>query len=124
MERILIVFIGGGIGSATRYLATVAAAKLAGTDFPWGTLFVNLAGCFIIGVMLAIAERTELAPPSFRLFFVAGFLGGMTTFSSYAMETVFAARSGMAAALINIAANNIAGIAMVVCGMKLARLFI
>jgi len=124
MPKVLIVFIGGGIGAATRYLTTLAAGKWLGVDFPWGTLIVNLAGCFLIGVALALAEKTDLMQPSLRLFFVTGFLGGLTTFSSFAMESVVAARGGMPAALVNIAANNVAGVALVISGIRLTELFI
>ena len=124
MDRILLVFIGGGIGSATRYGTSVLAGKMFGASFPWGTLLVNLAGCFMIGISLALAEQTNLLQPALRLFFVTGFLGGLTTFSSYAMESVVAMRGGMAQCLANIAVNNIAGIALVIAGIKLVEFFI
>ncbi len=124
MDRILLVFIGGGIGSATRYGTSVLAGKMFGASFPWGTLLVNLAGCFLIGISLALAEQTNLLQPALRLFFVTGFLGGLTTFSSYAMESVVAMRGGMTQCLANIAVNNIAGIALVIAGIKLVEFFI
>ena len=120
----MLVFIGGGIGSATRYGTSVLAGKMFGASFPWGTLLVNLAGCFMIGISLALAEQTNLLQPALRLFFVTGFLGGLTTFSSYAMESVVAMRGGMAQCLANIAVNNIAGIALVIAGIKLVEFFI
>lgn len=118
------VFLGGGIGASARYLTTLAAGKLLGADFPWGTMIVNLAGCFLIGVALALAEKTDLMQPQLRLFFVTGFLGGLTTFSSYAMESVVAARGGLAVPLLNIVLNNVAGLALVVSGLKLTSRFI
>jgi len=121
MNRWLLVFIGGGIGTAARYGTALAAGRLLGTGFPWGTLMVNLGGCFLIGIVLALAEKTSLVPPTTRLFFVTGFLGGLTTFSSYAMESVVAFRSGLAMALANIALNNLAGLALVVAGLKLTE---
>lgn len=124
MQKVTLVFIGGGVGASVRYFTTLAAGRAFGTDFPWGTLIVNLAGCFIIGITLALAERTELMRPELRLFFVTGFLGGLTTFSSYAMETVTAARGGLAAPLANMALNNAAGIALVIAGLKLTSLLV
>lgn len=121
MNKVLLVFIGGGIGAATRYGTTLLAGRMFGTGFPWGTLVVNLTGCFLIGVVLALAERTNLVEPSTRLFFVTGFLGGLTTFSSYALETVVAFRGSTFTAFANIAANNVAGLALVVSGLKLTE---
>ena len=121
MNKVLLVFIGGGIGSMTRYGTTLLAGKWFGTGFPWGTLAVNLTGCFLIGVILGLAERSSLVQPSTRLFFVTGFLGGLTTFSSYAMESVVASRASAALALGNIALNNILGLALVACGVLLVE---
>lgn len=121
MNRVFWVFLGGGIGSATRYGTTLLAGKMFGTGFPWGTLIVNLSGCFLIGIILALAEKTNLVQPSTRLFFVTGFLGGLTTFSSYAMESILAFRSSTYLALANIAVNNLVGLALVVCGLTLTE---
>jgi CrcB protein len=121
MNKLLLVFIGGGIGTIVRYGTALAAGKLFGTGFPWGTLMVNLGGCFLIGIVLALAEKTSLVQPATRLFFVTGFLGGLTTFSSYAMESVMAFRSGLGLALANIALNNLVGLALVVAGLKLTE---
>jgi len=119
MNKVLLVLIGGGIGAVTRYGTTLLAQKTLGTGFPWGTLAVNLAGCLLIGVSLGLAEKSNLMTASTRLFFVTGFLGGLTTFSSYALESIVAARSSVHLALANIVANNVAGLALVVFGMKL-----
>jgi CrcB protein len=119
MQKLLLVFIGGGIGATTRYGTNLLAVKLFGTGFPWGTLLVNLSGCFLIGVSLALSERSNLMPAATRLFFVTGFLGGLTTFSSYALETVVGARAGASLPLANIIGNNVAGLALVLSGAKL-----
>ncbi len=121
MNKVLLVFIGGGIGSATRYGTTLLAGKWFGTGFPWGTLAVNLTGCFLIGIILGLAEKSNLVQPSTRLFFVTGFLGGLTTFSSYAMESVVAFRSSTFLALGNIAVNNLIGLALVAIGFSLVE---
>jgi CrcB protein len=121
MNKVLLVFIGGGIGAATRYGMTLLAGKWFGTGFPWGTLIVNLGGCLMIGIILGLAEKSNLVQPSTRLFFVTGFLGGLTTFSSYALETVLALRISTYMSLANIAANNIIGLALVVLGLKLTE---
>jgi CrcB protein len=120
--RIIWVMIGGGIGASCRYGVSLAAVKLFGPRFPWGTLTVNLSGCFLIGVSFALAERTNLMGPTARLFFVTGFLGGLTTFSTYAMETVDAMKPGTFwIAAINFITNNVLGLGLVIAGIWLIR---
>ena len=119
MNKVFLVFIGGGIGTAARYGTNLLAVRLFGTGFPFGTLMVNLAGCFLIGVVLALSERTGLVQPGTRLFVVTGVLGGLTTFSSFAVETVLAVRGSMGLAVANFAANNVGGLILVVSGFKL-----
>ena len=122
VTKIALVALGGGLGSLCRYLASLGAARLLGNAFPWGTMLVNLAGCLMIGCAFALAERNLLMGPSARLFFMTGFLGGLTTFSSYALESVNAASSGQTvAALANVAANNVAGLCLVLAGMAAVK---
>ncbi len=120
--KILLVVVGGSIGAACRYGVSLLTAWLWGSRFPWGTLVVNLVGCFLIGLAFGLAERAAWVTPSVRLFFVTGFLGALTTFSSFAVETVNTANasSGYLAAA-NFAANNAGGLALVLAGMWLAR---
>lgn len=122
MQGIILVFVGGGAGAVTRYISTLAAARMFGTAFPWGTLIVNLAGCFLAGIIAGLAGRSEMISPSARLFILAGFLGGLTTFSSFGLETFQAARDGAYWVMIlNIIANNVAGLLFVGLGLFLTR---
>jgi len=124
MKNVLLVMLGGSIGALSRYGASLLAVKLFGSRFPWGTLAVNLVGCFFIGIAFALAERgSGSIGPSMRLFFVTGYLGGLTTFSTYALETTNAlgAQNSMVAVL-NFAANNLLGVALVLLGMWVVRL--
>lgn len=121
MTKVILVFIGGGLGSATRYGATLLATRLFGSTFPWGTLGVNLAGCFLIGVLFGLSDRGALSPKA-RLVLMTGFLGGLTTFSTYALETAGFRRSDqLTGAVSNLLANNGAGLALVLVGMRLAQ---
>jgi len=122
--KILLVMLGGSIGALSRYAVSLWAAKLLGTRFPWGTLGVNLSGCFLIGLAFAWAERgLGIMNPSMRLFFVTGYLGALTTFSTYGMETVSSLREGTyIVALANILANNVIGAALVFLGILAGRL--
>jgi CrcB protein len=124
MIEALLVVVGGGLGALSRYGVALIAARLFGARFPWGTLIVNLAGCFLIGLSFALAERgLKIMNPMARLFFVTGYLGGLTTFSSYALETVNAVRATTnIVALINFLSNNIIGGVLVFLGMWVGRL--
>jgi CrcB protein len=84
----VLLFVGGGIGAMLRFgVALVVAQRLPGV-FPWGTLVVNVVGCFAIGVLATLADEGELFSPMARLFLVGGLLGGFTTFSTFGMETL------------------------------------
>lgn len=88
MSYILYVAIGGLIGSVFRYLVGLATIRLVGTSgVPLGTLLGNLAGCFAIGFLSHLADNGGLSSPAMRTFLFAGFLGGFTTFSTFANET-------------------------------------
>jgi CrcB protein len=98
-------------------------ARLWGTGFPYGTLVVNLAGCFIIGLLFALADRSRLLTPDVRLLLITGYLGALTTFSSFSVETVNAARAGlMVQAVTNILINNIGGLTLTYFGLRLGGL--
>jgi fluoride exporter len=124
ITKILLVIAGGSVGALSRYGVSLFAVHLFGNRFPWGTLIVNLAGCFLIGLAFGLAERgSAIMNPSMRLFFVTGYLGALTTFSTYGLETTNAVRAGNSlVALANFAANNLVGIALVFLGMWLARI--
>lgn len=87
-KTILIVGAGGFLGSIARYLTQLLAERILHSTFPWGTLAANIAGCFIIGLVYAFAERGSLLNPEWRIFLTVGFCGGYTTFSSFAFSNV------------------------------------
>ena len=123
LTRMLLVMIGGSLGALCRYGVALAAGRLIGARFPWGTLIANLTGCFLIGVSFALVERTNLLSPSARLLFMTGFLGALTTFSTYALETVNSIRGDTwLVAVTNIIVNNAAGLCLVLGGIWLVRL--
>jgi fluoride exporter len=117
-KKLLLVMFGGSLGAASRYGVNLLTVKLWGTGFPWGTLIVNLVGCFLIGLIFALADRVRLLTPEMRLFLITGYLGALTTFSSFALETVNAGRAGMTLLpLTNILVNNIGCLTLTVCGL-------
>jgi CrcB protein len=125
MYKVLMVAAGGALGALSRWGLSLLAAKLTVGRFMYGTLAANMLGCFLIGLAFAVAARTSLLPAAGRLFFMTGFLGALTTFSTYALETFNAAREGdHAAAIFNVLVNNLLGLALVLAGMNAAdRLF-
>ncbi len=88
MVAAILVAIGGGIGSVTRYLVGGWFASRFGPAFPYGTLVINVTGSFVIGLFLAFAQERVSLSPYWRLFFAVGFLGGYTTFSTFEYESV------------------------------------
>jgi CrcB protein len=120
-KNIFLVLIGGGLGSACRYLFSLLATKWFGSNFPMGTLGVNLIGCFLIGLGFSLVGRNIISP-AVRLFFMTGFIGGLTTFSTYALENAnFLRNNEFIPALSNIAINNLGGLALVFLGLWLGR---
>jgi CrcB protein len=120
--RVLVVAGGGSVGCALRYLATLGAARVGGTDFPWGTLAVNVVGCLLAGLLFGLMEDRAAFSPTVRLLLMTGFLGGFTTFSAYSLEAANLLRDGtMLLALLSLAANNVIGIACAFGGFYLGR---
>ena len=88
MKTLVIIGLGGALGSIGRYLAQFAVAKYVTGTFPLGTLVVNITGCFLIGLFYGIANRYDWMTSEWRLFLITGLCGGYTTFSSYSYEGI------------------------------------
>jgi CrcB protein len=86
MSHILLVALGGGLGASARYLTNLAALRIAGPNFPWGTLAVNIIGSFLMGVLIASLARRTGTSMELRSFLATGFLGGFTTFSAFSLD--------------------------------------
>src|SRR5690625_7004236 len=95
MTRVIIlVGLGGGLGSIFRYLTSVVVTKYFQTTFPLATFTANILGCLIIGVLLGLFERQQLTNPDLKFLFITGFCGGYTTFSAFASENINLFQSG------------------------------
>lgn len=125
LANAILVFVGGGLGALCRYsVTTYVGARFAA--FPLGTLAVNTVGSFlmglIMGLLLLATERYGLVAESYRLLLTVGFLGGLTTFSSFSFETLLLLKGGSyLPALANIAANVLSGLLLAAAGILLAR---
>jgi CrcB protein len=122
LNRYLLIAVGAALGANARYLIGVWAGNRLGTDFPYGTLIVNISGSFVLGFLLALGTgRLQLSPEA-RLLLAVGFLGSYTTFSSYAVESINLWRStDLWRSLLNIVGNNLVGLLAAVSGAALAR---
>ena len=122
MQTLMAVGIAGALGSLARYGVGLLAVRLLGERFAWGTLIVNLTGCFVIGVLMGLAEHSQL-PRELRIALVTGFLGAYTTFSAFGFETwSYVERGDYALALSNVAANVVLGLLLVMLGLLLGRM--
>ncbi|WP_101065498.1 fluoride efflux transporter CrcB [Roseovarius salinarum] len=122
LATILQVALGGAIGAAARYLASVGTMRLMGPGFPWGTLVVNVAGSFLMGVLVVILahrDDTRLAP-----FLMTGVLGGFTTFSAFSLDAMAIFERGQAAlAGFYVGASVLLSLGAIVLAMYLVRGF-
>ena len=122
MINIVLVAAGGAIGSVFRYLVGVWSVRLAGVNFPWGTLTVNVVGSFLIGLLVELVARRLNASMEMRLFLVTGVLGGFTTFSSFSLDAVsLFERGALGLSAVYVIASLSVSIAAVFAGLALGR---
>lgn len=103
MERLFFICLAGAFGTGARYLIGYWVTDRFGTGFPYATLWVNLAGCFLMGLLMTLVTSTPALSPTARLALTVGFLGGFTTYSSFNYETTELLRNGAPwSALLNV----------------------
>lgn len=93
-QFILATAFGGAIGSVARYLVGIAAGRIFGADFPWGTLIINVTGSFLIGVFIGQFAMKWDASPALRIFLTVGICGGYTTFSTFSLDAFYLVERG------------------------------
>jgi CrcB protein len=121
VTRIFLVGLAGGLGTLTRYVVGLWAARTLGASFPYGTLFVNLGGCFLIA-FIAHAAAVQVISPAVRLTLTTGFMGGLTTYSSFNLETTQLLRDrAWGVAGMNLAATLFGCFVAGLLGLALAR---
>jgi CrcB protein len=123
-KQILMVALGGALGSVARYkLGGVVLHQTQTWDFPVSTFCVNVVGCLVIGVLAAVVEHHDLFSTQIRLFLFTGLLGGFTTFSAFGYETLFLLRRGLfSASMLYVALSVVCGLAAVAIGFKSVEL--
>lgn len=123
LKSVLLVGLGGGIGSVFRYLVTDLISRYWPNQFPYGTFLVNITGCLLIGLLIGVMYKTPNANDSMKLLLVTGFCGGYTTFSAFSLENINLIQSGnLSTALLYIGGSLIAGLLAVVLGLYLGKL--
>jgi CrcB protein len=110
MMKLLNLILGGAVGTVARYLLGGVVYRVLGTSFPYGTLIVNVSGCFILGILTALADKKFILGPDARLLLMIGFCGAFTTFSTLIFESDSLLKNGQAMrAFTNIFASVIIG---------------
>ena len=123
MREVLLIAVAGALGALSRHGISVAASRFISDSFPYGTLIVNVVGCFLIGYIMHLGLVTDVIPAAWRVALTIGFLGGLTTFSSFSYETVtFLQEGAWIPAVGNIAANLLLGITATLAGLGVGRL--
>ncbi|PZC49783.1 MAG: CrcB protein [Chloroflexi bacterium] len=123
MMTVLLVGTGGFIGSVTRYLLGAWIQSASGNSWiPYGTLTVNVVGCFLIGFFIGLAETRQFLGEGTRALIVVGLLGGFTTFSAFGYETIAMVREGhIVTAAANVGIQITLGLAAVLIGLKVSQ---
>ncbi|OJF77396.1 MAG: camphor resistance protein CrcB [Treponema sp. CETP13] len=122
MYKFFFIFCFGGLGCLSRYSLSSFISKVFGDGFPWGTLVVNVLGAFIIGFFMEITAQNELISSDLRSGLTTGFLGGLTTFSTFSLETFLLFDSGRyGAGIANASLNVVICVVFAGIGVFLAR---
>ena len=119
---LLLVGLGGALGSMARYMFSTLISRLVPSLFPFGTFAVNVVGCVLFGIIVGLAEQRSVFRPEARAFLLIGVLGGFTTFSTFAFESFQLLRDGQfISAAVNVVGQVIAGVVGLWAGFVFSR---
>ncbi len=122
MRELVLVFIGGGLGSVVRFSLGKWVNAFHNHHFPFGTLAVNIVACFVLGLVIGVADHKQIISPAARIFWTVGFCGGFSTFSTFSNETLYLLQNGFTASLLlYILISLLACVAAVYSGLLLGE---
>ncbi len=123
MSVLIQVALGGAIGASARFLSGAAIVRTLGADFPYGTMFVNIVGSFLMGFLAVyLMERMDGSFGRYAPFLMTGVMGGFTTFSAYSLDSLYLIERGrFAMATVYMGGSVVAALAMLFVGMSVAR---
>lgn len=122
LVKLSLLAVAGAVGTLARYGVSTWVNRVSPGSFPWGTLAVNLLGCFAFGLLWALAERWNEHAEALRIYALIGFMGAFTTFSTFAFDSsLMLGRREMWLLAANLALQNGLGIALVIAGLRLGR---
>lgn len=120
IKNLFLVFLGGGLGSITRYLISYYFSKNTISNFPWATFIANSLGCLLIGLLFGYIQKNNLQNETLKLLLITGFCGGFTTFSTFSIENIqFIQNQNYTLAIIYTLASLLVGFSAVILGFKL-----
>ena len=123
MRILLLIALGGGLGSVFRYLTAQLINKHTQLFFPYGTFAANILGCFLIGLFLGYLEKNQITNPDLKFFLITGFCGGYTTFSTFSSENVQLLQANQTGtAFLYIGLSVILGLTATWAGLMLSKL--
>jgi CrcB protein len=122
MKNILLVGLGGGLGSMARYLCQRLSASLLFHPIPWGTLGVNIIGCLLIGIFWGLSFKNFDSNEHWKLFLMTGICGGFTTFSAFTLEGIGLLKEDKLFLFFGYVAGSVVlGLLATIAGMKIIR---
>lgn len=120
IKNLLLVLLGGGLGSIARYLLSYFFTKNNVSNFPWATFMANSLGCLLIGLLFGYIQKNNLQNETLKLLLITGFCGGFTTFSTFSLENIqFIQNQNYNLAIIYTLASISVGFLAVIIGFKL-----
>ena len=121
--KLIMILAGGGLGALARYTLGSQIDKNLNLSFPVGIFFVNLLGCFFIGLIVSMFENKFIFSENLKIFLIVGFLGSLTTFSTFALDNYnFMTQKNILLLFANIFITNTFGLLMVLIGMKTVKI--